>query len=102
MIFRGIYRIKNVNNGKTYVGQSIDIRRRWRDHVRMLRAQRHDNIHLQRSWNKHGADAFRFEILCIADVESMDDLERSFVHRARIERFDHNRSEVHVTEDGGV
>ena len=28
----GIYKITNRINGKVYIGQSIDIRRRWRQH----------------------------------------------------------------------
>ena len=28
----GIYKITNLVNGKVYIGQSIDIKRRWRDH----------------------------------------------------------------------
>lgn len=28
----GIYKITNQINNKSYIGQSIDIKRRWRDH----------------------------------------------------------------------
>lgn len=35
---------------------------RWKAHQKDLAKGKHVNIHLQRSYNKHGADAFKFEI----------------------------------------
>ena len=29
----GIYKIQNKLNGKIYVGQSVDIERRWKEHI---------------------------------------------------------------------
>jgi len=59
----GIYLIVNTVNGKRYVGSSIKIKNRLKDHYYRLNGKRHDNKHLQCAWNKYGKDAFRFMIL---------------------------------------
>lgn len=59
----GIYKIVNLKNGKFYVGSSKNIIRRFGIHKSALKNNRHHCIYLQRSWNKHGAAAFIFEIL---------------------------------------
>jgi group I intron endonuclease len=59
----GIYLIKNTVTGKVYVGSSADVDARWYYHRRLLRLNKHDSPKLQNSWNKHGEDAFKFEII---------------------------------------
>lgn len=59
----GIYCIENLANNKKYIGQSIDIHNRWKDHRRELDGQRHHNSYLQRAWNKHKEQNFSFYIL---------------------------------------
>lgn len=66
----GIYEIVNTVNGKRYVGSSVDIDSRWQTHLRELRRGTHHAQHLQRSFNKHGEDAF--VIRCIAECERDD------------------------------
>lgn len=72
----GIYAIENVTNGKVYVGQAQDIRKRWMDHRRDLRRGNHANVHLQRSWAKHGEMAFVFVILEVSEPGALDGLEQ--------------------------
>lgn len=62
----GIYIIEG-KDGSAYVGSSINIRKRYKEHVNDLKANRHRNIHLQRSYNKHGAAFFSFRMLEILD-----------------------------------
>lgn len=59
----GIYKIENKANGKVYIGQSIDIDNRWKNHRCELRRNAHYNDHLQRAWNKYGEDSFVFSII---------------------------------------
>lgn len=61
----GIYEIVNWEDGKasSYVGSSVNIEKRWREHKCLLRHGTHDNSHLQRAWDKYGADAFVFSVL---------------------------------------
>ena len=44
----GIYKIINTENGKIYIGQSINISHRWNCHKYDLKNKRHKNLHLQR------------------------------------------------------
>lgn len=59
----GIYKIENLINGKLYIGQSIDIHKRWKEHKNQLNRNSHENDHLQKSWNKYGKQKFKFEII---------------------------------------
>lgn len=57
------YVIRNISNGKIYVGSSVDSRKRFWEHRKMLRSNTHHSIALQRAWNKYGEDFFKFEVL---------------------------------------
>lgn len=60
----GIYTITNKVRGKLYIGESLDIYRRWHDeHIPQLRKNRHYNKELQNDFNKYGEENFSFEIL---------------------------------------
>lgn len=59
----GVYCIKNRASGKVYVGESIDIQRRWESHRYDLSKDRHYNEILQHAWNKWGEDAFEWIVL---------------------------------------
>ena len=76
----GIYCIENLVNHKKYVGQSIDIYNRWKDHRRELNGNRHHNGYLQRAWNKYQENNFQFYILEECDVSLLDELETYYIH----------------------
>ena len=59
----GIYQIRNIINDDSYIGSAKDINRRWQRHKSALKHNHHENIHLQRAWNKYGEKNFIFEIL---------------------------------------
>ncbi len=59
----GIYIIRHEPTGRFYVGSSINISQRWREHRYQLRHNKHKNPHLQASWNKYGEQAFIFIII---------------------------------------
>ena len=58
----GIYAIICAVDNRVYVGQSRRIRGRWKDHVHYLRAGK-GSPKLQKAWDTHGWQAFRFEVL---------------------------------------
>lgn len=59
----GIYKIRNVIDGKVYVGStSRSFEKRWHGWRADLRRNK-GNHHLLAAWNRYGADSFRFEIL---------------------------------------
>jgi group I intron endonuclease len=60
----GIYCIKNTINNKVYIGKSIDIHRRIKEHINMLNSKRKDeNTHLMNAWYKYGANSFEYSVL---------------------------------------
>jgi group I intron endonuclease len=58
-----IYRIRNLADGKVYIGQAVNFEKRKSRHLWELRSNRHKNEHLQRAWLAHGEQNFVFEIL---------------------------------------
>ena len=67
----GIYIIVNTVNKKSYIGSAVSIKQRFTQHRRLLRQNSHFNNHLQASWNKHGEQAFKFELLERGPVEEL-------------------------------
>lgn len=64
----GIYAIKNIVNGKFYVGStSKNFNYRWNSHIYELNKNTHNNNYLQKAWNKYSMSNFVFQILEIAD-----------------------------------
>lgn len=59
----GVYLITNVLDGKVYVGSSVNMQKRCREHVSQLGRGRHHNRRLQSAWRKHGPEAFTFTVL---------------------------------------
>jgi len=59
----GIYGIKNLSNGKIYIGQSLDVKSRKRKHFAALTRGDHTNEHLQRAFSIYGKDNFEFHVL---------------------------------------
>lgn len=76
----GIYKITNTENGKIYIGQSIDISHRKACHEYDLKNNRHKNVYLQRSYNKN-PKAFKFEIICYCEEEDLNDLEIYYIKK---------------------
>ena len=58
-----IYRITNMVNGKYYIGSTDAYERRVWQHRYALKRGVHANAPLQASWNKHGEEAFVFEVV---------------------------------------
>lgn len=67
----GVYKIKNLINGKYYIGSSINVLNRLTTHFRELRANNHVNSKLQRSYNKYGEGNFIIEIIEICTVNDL-------------------------------
>lgn len=66
----GVYKIKNKINGKVYIGSSVNLTKRKRDHFWCLKRGEHCNDHLQKAYIKYGHNNFEFEIIeeCPVDV----------------------------------
>jgi len=59
----GIYKIRNIVNGKVYIGSTVNFRKRFSLHKLLLTRNKHHSKHLQNAWNKDGEENFIFEII---------------------------------------
>lgn len=85
MKFQGIYQIKNIINGKAYIGQ-VNFKRgnivRWREHRSLLNENLHYNNHLQHAWNKHGEKNFIFEMIEVVENKAiLDEREKYWIDK---------------------
>lgn len=76
----GIYQIRNVINGRIYIGSTSRFQQRAREHLRMLRSNK-ANPFLQNDWNKCGSEAFEFSILEIVtgDKQKRIEIEQKYI-----------------------
>lgn len=81
----GIYQIKNLVNGKVYIGQTKCFIKRYASHKSSLTNNKHKNHHLQAAVNKYGIEQFVFEVLEICSLETLDQKETEFlIHNKNI------------------
>ena len=74
----GVYQIYNEETNKRYIGSSIDIERRLKEHKRSLKANRHSNQHLQNAWNKY-QEYLIFEALEYCEPDQCLKLEQQYI-----------------------
>lgn len=67
---QGIYVIRNIINDNCYVGQSIDVKRRWYHHKSL--PKKSSEYPLYRAFRKYGIQNFEFKVL--EYVDNVDDL----------------------------
>lgn len=88
----GIYSIKNKINGKVYIGKSINIYNRWKQHKSQLQKNKHHSKSLQSDWNKYGEDAFEFSIIEECETEQLN--KKEYDHIVRYDSFRNGYNEV--------
>lgn len=79
-LMTGIYKITNIQNGKIYVGQSNNIKRRWREHL-SLTSTAHSAI--RESIKKYGKESFIFEVLEECPVELLNERETYWIRELK-------------------
>lgn len=77
----GIYKIKNLINGKVYIGQSTNIEGRKKDHKRRIWNSNSSqyNSYLYRSIRKYGLDNFEFSVLEECLSKDLDNKESCWI-----------------------
>jgi len=76
-----VYLIRNLINGKVYVGQTtLTLRDRWNCHLSAARNTSKPS-YFQRAIKKYGADNFSIEVLIETDYETVNQLETFYIQK---------------------
>ena len=92
-----IYQIENLVTQESYIGQTIDIKRRKRTHFNELRNNTHKNPKLENSINKYGEQEFHFRFWEFDTTpEELNKLECEY-----IEKFNSLKNGFNLVSGGG-
>lgn len=78
----GIYKITNLSNNKFYIGQSINIEKRWIKH-KQISSQKNSNCYdypLYRAIRKYGIENFKFEIVELCEESQLNEKEIYWIY----------------------
>jgi hypothetical protein len=78
----GVYQIKNIQNGKTLVAASRNLRASMNGKKFELRHGSHFNKELQEEWNRYGESSFTFEVLEI--LKPREDAPADYLYREEL------------------
>jgi group I intron endonuclease len=81
----GIYKIVNKVTNESYVGSSINLKKRKSDHFYLLKRGNHGNTHLQNSYKKYGHENFDFFIIEICETYECLDIEQKYINQMKPE-----------------
>lgn len=84
----GLYFITSITDNKKYIGSSNNIKNRWRNHIFLLKNNKHHSTHLQNAWNLYGEENFKFEIFLEVEEDRLQILEQFFLYEMKL--FDPN------------
>lgn len=80
----GIYKITNKINNHFYIGQSKNIEKRWKDHIKTAKENKNRTV-LQKAFCKYGVDNFTFEILEKCPTDKLDEKEIFYIAKLKPE-----------------
>lgn len=78
----GIYKITNKINNHSYIGQSRNIQKRWKNH-KIAATNRNANTYnypLYQSFRKYGVENFTFEVLEETNIDNLNDRETFWIN----------------------
>ena len=75
----GIYMIQNKVNNKIYIGQAVDIEKRWGDHRHGLTNRCNENRHFINAWKRDGEENFEFTVLLECEESDLNMYEEYYI-----------------------
>ncbi len=105
-IMVGIYKITNNINGKIYIGQSVSIKTRWKDHRSRQKWDRQPESHLYNSFKTYGLTNFKFNILEKCEPYELNEREIFYInlYKSNKKEFGYNLNgggDNNIGEDNG-
>lgn len=101
-LISGVYCIKNIVNGKVYIGSTQDLEKRFLKHFGKLRGGVSHNQHMQNSYNSQAGLGFIFGVLEYCDIGLLEQKEQEYIieHRSNVSEFGYNKR-VHCSSNRG-
>lgn len=98
----GIYQILNTENNKRYIGSSVQVEERLKQHKRALVRGNHDNDYLQRAWNSSDKVCFKFELLVVCNKNDLIFYEDLIIkgYKSNGRELGYNLRDVALTNSG--
>lgn len=82
MTLIGIYKITNLLNNKSYIGKSIDILERWKQHIEVSQCNKKESYYdLYCDFRKYGINNFSFTILEMCDKGILQEKEQYYIQK---------------------
>ena len=89
----GIYKITNLKNQMCYIGQSVDIAERWKQHIkRGLGAEPTTKNKLYPAMKEFGPENFSFELLEDCERAQLNEKERYWIQFFHGQDFGYNET----------
>lgn len=100
----GIYKITNLQNGKIYIGQAVDINRRWSEHKSHSFSPKHVsyNFAIHRAIRKYGIESFSFEVLEECDENQLNEREIYWIQKFNSKNCGYNMTDGGDTCANGI
>ena len=87
----GIYKITNTQTDECYIGQSVDVYKRWNDHCKCgLGIDTPPGNKLYKAIQDYGLENFTFELLAECTKEELDAKEKYFIELYQAKEFGYN------------
>lgn len=87
----GIYKITNINSQQCYIGQSVDISTRWKDHVKCgLGIETSATNKLYNAMQEDGVWNFTFELIEECAREQLNEKEKFWIGMYQADKFGYN------------
>lgn len=90
---QGIYKITNVINNKMYIGQSINLHKRFTEHVYSVGYESTKKRYLYRAINKYGIENFTVEVIEECSIEDKEEL-KNYLDEREVYYIKYYKSEV--------
>ena len=87
----GIYKITNQTNDMCYIGQSVDVAKRWKDHAKCgLGIDTPASNKLYKAMQEDGLHNFSWELLQACDRDELDEKEKYYIELYQAKEYGYN------------